>query len=214
MAKEETALNGYSRTLSDAFKKKYVKRMGNKDFVEYNGLLALAKAEPDFSHINAWITQYPCAENKFTTFARAEVYNKDGKLVGMEEGDANVQNCNKMVGVHAPRMALTRAKGRALRDYLGIDMVTQDEILLYQPDLASSKTIGAIKRAAKAGKVRDEKLYTWLEAETGEEEFNDLTEDLAQSFLAYVQGRVEKAEKKRREREAEENDEEEMMELD
>lgn len=188
--------------LSEEFRKKYVKNMKGKDFVEYPGLLALAQVQEDYGHIEAYITQYPCAENKFTTFARAELFNKEGKRIGMEEADANVQNCNKMVGAHAPRMALTRAKGRLLRDYLGIDMVTKEEIQLYEPDLADPKIIGKIKRAAKSGKISDDKLYKWLEEQTGEEEFNDLIQQQAEEFLVYLEEKIARIEAKRAKRAA------------
>ncbi|MNP53254.1 hypothetical protein D3C76_1477150 [compost metagenome] len=125
----------------------------------------------------------------------------------MEEADANVQNCNKMVGAHAPRMALTRAKGRLLRDYLGIDMVTKEEIQLYEPDLADPKTIGKIKRAAKAGRISNDKLYTWLEEQTGEEEFNDLIQSQADEFLEWLEAKIAKIEAKRAKKAAGSDDE-------
>jgi len=188
---------GNRAQLSTDFKKKYVKDLKGKKFVEYNGLLALAQDQDDFGHIEARITVYPSAENKFTTFARAEIFSKDGKRIGMEEADANVLNCNKMVGVHAPRMALTRAKGRALRDYLGIDMVTKEEIMLYEPDLADPKSIGKIKRLAKDGRINMEKVYDWLESQTGAEEFNELTQDQANEFIVYMEERIAKIQKRR-----------------
>jgi hypothetical protein len=202
-------------TLSDEFKKRYVKNLKGKEHVEYNGLLFLAHQEEEFGGIRAYITQYPCAENKFTTFARAEIRNKAGEILGMEEADANLLNCNKMVGVHAPRMALTRAKGRALRDFLNIDMVTKEELLLYEPDMAQPRTIGKIKRVCKDGLVSNNRMYQWLEKKTGQEEFNELTEDQAQEFLDYVTDKVEQAKEKRASKQAApEDDDEEEMEMD
>lgn len=184
--------------LTEEFRKKYIKNLKGKDFVEYPGLLALAHEQPDFGFIKAYITQYPCAENKWTTFARAELYDKDGRMIGMEEADANERNCNKMVGPHAPRMALTRAKGRLLRDYLNIDMVTKEELLIYEPDLADPKTIGKIKRMAKDAKISESKLYEWMEKQTGAEEFNELLQTEAEEFLAWLEKKIQKIEAKRK----------------
>jgi hypothetical protein len=191
--------------LTDEFRKKYIKNLKGKEFVEYPGLLALAHQQPDFGHIRAYITQYPCAENKWTTFARAEIYDKNGQIVGMEEADASERNCNKMVGPHAPRMALTRAKGRALRDYLNIDMVTKEELLIYEPDLADPKIIGKIKRMAKAAKISDAKLYTWMEKQTGAEEFNELLQTQAEEFLDWLEKKIQRIEAKRKEKENEDD---------
>jgi hypothetical protein len=191
--------------LTKEFRKQYVKNLKGKEFVEYNGLLALAHEDERFGHIRAFITQYPCAENKFTTFARAEIYDKQGQMIGMEEADANTANCNKMVGPHAPRMALTRAKGRALRDFLCIDMVTKEELLLYEPELASTQTIGKIKRYAKQCGIKKTKLMDLMYKQTGSESFNDLYQAEADEFLAYLK---EEFKPKPEEEEEQENAEE------
>ena len=45
-----------------------------------------------------------------------------------EAGDATPANTNRKVAVHFRRVALTRAKARALRDALGIDLVAVEEL--------------------------------------------------------------------------------------
>ncbi|MNV91727.1 hypothetical protein D3C71_1862540 [compost metagenome] len=58
-------------------------------------------------------------------------------------------------------------------------------------------------------------MYQWLEKQTGQEEFNELTEDQAQEFLDYVIDKVERAKEKRASKKAApEDDEEEEMEMD
>ncbi len=186
--------------LTKEFREKYVKNLKGKEHVEYNGLRALAGEQDDFGFIKAYINQYPCPENKFTAFARAELYDKQGKLIGMEEADANVLNCNKMVGVHFPRMAITRAKGRLLREYLGVDMVTKEELQLYEPERADPKMIGKIKRLAKENGLKKELIYEWMFNQIGAEEFNELTEASAKEFLEYVEKRIARRNKKREEK--------------
>ena len=120
-------------TLKPEFKAKFVKNLQGKEFVLYNGLIALGK-EKGIKSITSKILQYPNAENGNTIIVEAT-------LVGYEEvagelrevtytgiGDANAGNCNRQVAQHFIRMADTRAKGRALRDFLGIDMVMSEEL--------------------------------------------------------------------------------------
>lgn len=179
-----------SRELTPEFRKKFVMKIGGakgKDAVLYNGLLALAHEEEDYGHIEAYITQYPSPENKFTAFARAEIFNKQGKRIGMEEADANALNCGKMTAASFPRMACTRAKARAFRDYLNVDMVCSDEIpSVYEPELADPKTIGKIKKIAKENKVPKERLLKMLYKQTGSDTFNDLVQQEADEFLEYI----------------------------
>ncbi|WP_422661640.1 hypothetical protein ACK8P5_26320 (plasmid) [Paenibacillus sp. EC2-1] len=178
-----------SRELTPEFRKKYVQKIGGnrgKDAVLYNGLLALAHEESEYGHIEVKITQYPSPENKFTAFARAEIFNKDGRRVGMEEADANASNCGKMTAASFPRMACTRAKARAFRDYLNVDMVCSEEIAVYEVEKADPKVIGKIKRHGKDAKIKKEKMYKLLYEQTGCESFNDLSTQSAKEFLEYL----------------------------
>lgn len=187
------------KELTPEFRKKFVMKIGGskgKDAVLYNGLLALAHEDNRFGHVRAYITQYPGPENKFTAFARAEIYDKDGKMVGMEEADANASNCGKMTAASFPRMALTRAKGRAFRDFLNVDMVTMEEVQVYEPERASSKQIGKIKSLGKELEIKKTKLYDIMYDLTGAEEFNELTEHDANEIINELQSRQENSVKK------------------
>ena len=184
-----------SRELTPEFRKKFTTKIGGKkDAVLYNGLLALAHEDPRFGHIRSCITIYPSPENKFTAYARAEIYDKQHKLVGMEEADANVNNCGKMTAAAFPRMALTRAKGRALRDFLNIDMVTAEEVTVYEAELASPKAIGKIKSLAKKQRMKKKALYDLLYDLTGADEFNELTEAEANEVIKELESRKAAAE--------------------
>lgn len=187
-----------SRELTPEFRKEFVMKIGGakgKDCVLYNGLLALAHEEAGFGHVQAYMTQYPSPDNKFTAFARAEIYDKTGKLVGMEEADANAQNCGKMTAASYPRMALTRAKGRAFRDFLNVGMVTSDEIMdVYEPELADAKQIGTIKRLAKKKGLKKTPLKVLVYKETGTDRLNELTAPEAIEIIRVLQELADKEE--------------------
>lgn len=179
-----------TKELTPEFRKKFVMRIGGskgKDAVLYNGLLALAHEDERFGHIEAYITQYPAPENKFTAFARAEIFDKTGKRVGMEEADANASNCGKMTAGSFPRMALTRAKGRAFRDFLNIDMVTMEEVQVYEPETAKPKQIGKIKSLAKSMSMKKSKLMDLMYDETGTDQLNELTEAEATQIIKMLE---------------------------
>lgn len=182
-----------SRELTPEFRKEFVMKIGGakgKEAVLYNGLLALAHEDPRFGHIEAYVTQYPSAENKFTCYARAEIFNKDGKRVGMEEADASVNNCGKMTAASFPRMALTRAKGRAFRDFLNVGMVTTDELAVYEPELASVDAIGKIKRLAKKLGYSRTKTEDFLYDNVGTDNMNELTEAEARDVVQSLENLV------------------------
>lgn len=191
-----------SRELTPEFRKEFVMKIGGskgKEAVLYNGLLALAHEDPRFGHIEAYVTQYPSAENKFTCYARAEIFNKDGKRVGMEEADASVNNCGKMTAASFPRMALTRAKGRAFRDFLNVGMVTTDELAVYEPERASVEEIGQIKRLGKKLKFSREKIEDKVYDETGAESLNELTSAEAGQVIEYFEQILQKREQREQE---------------
>lgn len=180
-----------SRDLSPEFRKQFVMKIGGakgKDAVLYNGLLALAHADHRFGHIQAYITQYPSKENGNVCFARAEIYNKDGKLMGMEEADASPANCGKMTAASFPRMALTRAKGRAFRDFLNVGMVTTDEIVeVYEPETATAKQIGKIKSLAKDLGLSKLKLEDFIYDKFNTDLLNELTIEEASNAIEALQ---------------------------
>ena len=179
------------RELSQEFRDEFVVTIGGKNGKEavlYNGLLALAHEDERFGHIRAYVTQYPNKENGERCFARAEIYDKEGRLIGMEEADATPQNCGKMTAASFPRMACTRAKARALRDFLNIGMVCAEEVhMAWEPEKASPKQIGTIKRLGKKYKISKQEMYEILEEEGGVTEFNELTPEGADAVIKYLE---------------------------
>ena len=110
-------LNGTAPTLS-----KWVKRIHGKDFIQYEGLLAMAH-EQGLQELGAGFMTV--SETLAIAFAWAKF--KDGRLF-WEAGDATPNNVHVQVKVHFPRVALTRAKARLLRDALNIGIVSVEEL--------------------------------------------------------------------------------------
>lgn len=182
-----------SRELSEEFRKEFVIKIGGKSGKEailYNGLLALAHEDERFGHIESRIVQFPNGDNKWTAYAEATIHDKQGRIIGQEGADANAANCGKMTAASFPRMALTRAKSRAFRDFLNIGMVSSDELGgegVYEPEKASPEQIGKIKRLGKENKIKKNELYDILYDEGhGAEEFNELTPEGAEAVIKYL----------------------------
>ena len=106
---------------------KFVITIEGKDFVTYTGLLHAAH-QSGLVRVETEILQYPSPENDNTAVVRAVAEGKDGQFYG-DIGDANPANCNSKVRRHLLRMASTRAKARALRDFTNVGMTSVDELM-------------------------------------------------------------------------------------
>jgi len=93
-----------------------------KPFVKFAGLLQMAHERGLVSLTAAWT--YNDAD---LSLAHAVATFQDGRCFE-EAGDAAPANTNRKVAVHFRRVALTRAKARALRDALGVELVAVEEL--------------------------------------------------------------------------------------
>jgi len=101
-----------------------------KDFILYKGLLEAGQHKGIKSLDASEILQYPSDENKNTCIVKAVLISKDGERYS-EIGDASFDiphNVNNMIKPHFIRMAATRAKARALRDFTGIAITSFEEL--------------------------------------------------------------------------------------
>ena len=100
----------------------YIQLIDGKPFVRYAGLLAMAhqrglqQLEATFLSVTASLA-----------LAQATATFKDGRRF-TESGDATPENAHVGVRPHFARLALTRAKARALRDALNIGMAAVEEL--------------------------------------------------------------------------------------
>ena len=96
-----------------------------REFITYAGLLAVAH-DIGLEEINTTVVQMPTDTNGQTAVIRAIAKGKPGLFTGL--GDANPQNVNRKVAKHLLRVAETRAKARALRDFCNINVVALEEL--------------------------------------------------------------------------------------
>lgn len=99
--------------------------VGEKEFVTYPGLLALAH-ELGLEEISTTVLQMPTEANGQTVVIRAIAKGKPGLFAGI--GDASPLNTNRKVARHLIRVAETRAKARALRDFTNVSLVAFEEL--------------------------------------------------------------------------------------
>jgi hypothetical protein len=104
----------------------YIKLIKGKRFVLYAGLLDLAH-QSGLVQLLFNMLQSPNDNNGWTCIMHARTVWDDGRVFE-EIGDATPQNTTRMVADHYIRVAATRAKARALRDALNIDMVASVEM--------------------------------------------------------------------------------------
>lgn len=121
--------------LTDEFRNKFIINIKGKDAVKLEGLTVLAH-EKGMWKMETKVVQYPSQENGFTCICETTVggYDYDPvtdkvrEVVYSDIGDANANNCTKMVAPAFIRMASTRSQARALRKYTNIDMVCTSEM--------------------------------------------------------------------------------------
>jgi hypothetical protein len=105
---------------------RFIKSIQGREFVVYAGLLDLAH-QRGLRSIRVEAIQYPTDDNGLEAICKAIVENEEGELF-TEIGDANPKNVNPMIAKHVLRMAATRAKARALRDFTNIGMTCLEEL--------------------------------------------------------------------------------------
>ncbi len=125
-------LSGANRSEVTGMKKRpklaedFIKKIDGKDFVLYSGLLDLAH-QRGLHRLEVELVQFPSKENDSLAICRATAVSKTGETF-VDFGDANTQNCNPKVAKHLIRMASTRAKARALRDFTNIGITCLEEL--------------------------------------------------------------------------------------
>jgi hypothetical protein len=100
----------------------FLTEIHGKQFVKYEGLLAMAH-EKELINLSAHFISV----NSDLALSEATAVFADGKSFS-ECADATPANVNPKVKAHFPRMALTRAKARCLRDALNISVCSVEEL--------------------------------------------------------------------------------------
>lgn len=186
-----------------ALDKKYIMNLSGRDFVKFEGLLALAH-ELGLVGVHTTMVQIPSAENGRECIIHATATMKDGESFSAH-GDACPGNVSKAVSAHLIRMADTRAIARALRLATNVGITAYEE--LAEAELSSEE--GVPRRAAAAPVepplASSEQLKRiamglqhlgWTEAQEdaflveayGRTSKRDLTEAQAAKFLDHLRG--------------------------
>lgn len=105
-------------------KRGFIVSLQRKDFILYTGLIVLAH-ERGLQGIETEAVLMDFENGRF--IFKAVVTGKNGEsFTGF--GDATKFNVSKMILPHAIRMAETRAKARALRDFTGLGLTAFEEL--------------------------------------------------------------------------------------
>ncbi len=105
---------------------RFITKIKAKEFVLYSGLLDLAH-QKGIRRMIVEPVQFPTKDNKMEAICKATVESMNGELF-VEIADANPLNVNRMVAEHILRVAATRAKAWALRDFTNIGMTCLEEL--------------------------------------------------------------------------------------
>ena len=128
---------------------RFFSNIQGKDFVLYAGLLDLAH-QKGLKGLHVAVIQLPTKENGMEAVCSAVVESDDGKLF-VELGDANPGNVNPKIARHIIRMAATRAKARAMRDFTNIGVTCVEE--LGGMDEVGDEAPPLVRREAKTEQV-------------------------------------------------------------
>lgn len=105
---------------------KYTVNLKGKLHPLYAGVL-LAAGEAGLISLTTDLIQVPTAENGYLAIVRATATFADSRVF-CDYGDASPENCAPLVARALIRMASTRAKGRVLRDAIGLGEALAEEI--------------------------------------------------------------------------------------
>lgn len=129
-------------------KDKHGRVIETKEVVTYAGLLNRAHQE-GLRSIKTKVIQAPNEANGMTAISLAEVVTEKG--VFRDYGDAHPGNVTAKIAPHLIRMAVTRAKARALRDAINVGVVSLEEL---GGDAGGSTGDGSSGAQAPATKTR------------------------------------------------------------
>jgi hypothetical protein len=116
----------FNQNVRPKLDERFLTNIQGKDFVIYSGLLDLAH-QKGLRSIKVEALQFPTKDNGHEAICKAEVESLTGDIY-VEWGDANPNNVNRKIAAHILRMAATRAKARALRDYTNIGITCLEEL--------------------------------------------------------------------------------------
>lgn len=135
---------------------RFIVNIKGKKFVLYEGLLNEAHAK-GLMCIETNLIQFPTKENGMCCICRATVIGKNNENF-TDYGDAAFDSVDPKIVPHIIRMAVTRAKARALRDFTNIGLCALEEIVLTdledeKPEPVTEAQLSLLKKLSKEKKV-------------------------------------------------------------
>jgi len=114
-------------TALDTPSENHIVNIKGKDFVTYSGLLEMAhkRGLHSIEITESWVSE---DMKKAWCKVRAKFCDKDKKYFFDGFGSSTPDNTGEMTKTHPVEMAHTRAKGRALRDFLNIGTAMLEEL--------------------------------------------------------------------------------------
>lgn len=154
----------------DCVSKEYIVILQGRSHPTYPGVLDAAM-KAGLLELTVKVVQAPSAENGQMAIceAMATFPGPDGReRIFAEVGDANPGNVNRMIAPHVLRMAATRAKGRCLRDALGIGVALAEEMSNGEADQPATNGHAVAGRKAGSAPASDERERLKAEAAAGQ----------------------------------------------
>ena len=135
---------------------KHIISIRGKRFILYEGILNEAH-QKGLKSIETEIIQFPTQENNMCCIARATVTGEDNRIF-MDYGDASIDSVDGKIVPHLIRMACTRAKARALRDFCNIGICGLDEVVFSDleddaPSPPTTAQLSLLKRLSLQHKI-------------------------------------------------------------
>ncbi len=114
------------KTAQPVLDERFITTIKGREFVLYAGLLDLAH-QKGLRTVHVEALQYPTKANGMEAICKAIIWSCNNEEF-VEIGDANPRNVTEQIAGHVLRMAATRAKARALRDFTNIGMTCLEEL--------------------------------------------------------------------------------------
>lgn len=184
--------------LTEEFKQKFSVNIKNKDAIKLEGLTALGH-EKGIWKFETEIIQFPSDQNNWTAICKTTIGGYDWdpikkevrEVVYTDIGDANVNNCGRMVAASYIRMASTRSQARALRKYTNVDMVCSSELDgVAEEPFVSTETLTAIKQAIINKKMSQDAFGKICTDLFGHTRYVEYTETQGQTLLKAIQNYI------------------------
>ena len=177
--------------LTPEWKNSYFVNIKGTQTVKVDGLVTLAHLK-GFTRFETEMVESPTQANQMNAIFKATIHGFGWDPVKKEVipvvvtryGDANPNNCNKMVASHFIRMAETRAVGRLLRAYLNVTFVTLEELdLIVQVPMMTKDQYARMSGLCSQYKIDSTTSFDIMQKSCGKNDINSLTFDEAEAYI-------------------------------